>query len=134
MSVRTMKLIESKKEPEVKDQSSDIFSSWIIDCYIKNEVIVAASKKRRQMWESINILVVANGGIPVYSSVSSQSSPWMYPFYAENKAQRMELKNKLIISGYSVVTWPSLPDEVLSLTTHQKLLNRWHCLLCVLLG
>jgi len=123
----------SFKEPEVEDKAADWFSSWMIDRVIQTNRIDLIAKKRRQKWESVNRIVVEQGGSPVFAKVSNQSSPWAYPFYTNSNEQRERIKNCLFNKGYTIFPWPALPAEVLAEVSHGSALDRWHRLLCVAL-
>ena len=123
----------SFKEPEVEDGTADWFSSWIIDRAIRGCRVDWIAKKRRQNWKLVNNIVIELGGVPGFSQVSDESSPWAYPFYTNSGKQREKLKNYLFRKGYNIFPWPALPAEILSEGGYEDALDRWHRLLCVTL-
>ena len=89
------------------------------------------AEKRRQKWAAVNGIVLKLGGIPVFSYISEQSSPWAYPFYAKSKSQKELIKNQLIDAGHIIFPWPVLPDKILTGDDQGNALKRWYWLLCV---
>lgn len=123
--------ISSIKEPAIDDRRADWFSSWMLDRASQSNYIDWIAEKRRQKWAAVNGTVLKLGGIPVFSDISEQSSPWAYPFYTMSKVEKEQIKNQLIEAGYTIFPWPVLPDKILTTNVHGNALNRWHRLLCV---
>jgi len=121
----------SLKETKIDDSRSDWFSSWIIDKAIRNDYTDWIAEKRRLKWIAVNCVVLKLGGIPVFTNVSEQSSPWAYPFYVNSKEQKEVIHNQLTDAGYVIFPWPALPNKILTGENHANVLIRWHRLLCV---
>jgi dTDP-4-amino-4,6-dideoxygalactose transaminase len=121
----------SYNEPEVKDRTTDCFSSWIIRRNFHVRRMNLTAKKRRHCWQLINNIVSELGGVHVFPQVSEQSSPWAFPFYTKSGKQREKIRSHLLSKGYNIFPWPALPAEVLLNRSYEDAVDRWHRLLCV---
>jgi len=67
--------------------------------------------RRRALYQFCHPIVTSRGGRPVFYDLPKNTSPYVYPFYAEG-VQLKDIQRALDRAGLDFFLWPNLPKEI----------------------
>jgi len=112
------------KESQVSDYMMDEYSKRIIE-ETDMDKFHNYRKKCYSRWERF---AADNKLIPVFKNIHSDSNPWCFPAYVNNKQEAINWFNWGWKNNIHVFSWPSLPKEIIK--NHKESFTRWKKLIC----
>lgn len=103
----------------------------ISDATVKNILKapwIEIGDSRRETWCFWEKFSIKNQLKPVFSSVAPESTPWAFPVYAKDIAERNSYLKWGAKNGIPIFTWPALPSATIDLSG--TALSRWERLIC----
>jgi len=118
-AVRTIKktLLQYKKiEQTVFFEMSDISPHIQFKEALKNIIPDEEVARRRKLYYLAEKEVCSKGGIPIFTKLDINISPYAFPFRADREGY-IVIKKHLNSIGMDCYLWPELPDDIIKINT-----------------
>lgn len=124
-----------KKRPSYEDPTAfreTAISDYLIDNKSYDNLLIndwdLLIKKRRKLYDNLNVFCLENSLKPVYRNLSADCNPWCFPALAKDQKEAIRWFDWGWKNNKEIFSWPTLPKEILAKS--DKSLELWKKLIC----